>query len=60
MNNIWNPLSKILTILSIVLGLFYFIFSNFINIEKPDLEYQILTNTPLIELKEDVSKVNIF
>ena len=58
-NKFWSKISNILGVLAISLGAFYFIFSNFINVSKSKLEFNILTNTPLIEIKEEISKLNI-
>ncbi len=59
MNKIWKKISSVLGVIAILLGTFYFVFSNFINIPKSNLEIQVLTNTPLLELKEDIAKLNI-
>ncbi|REE08644.1 hypothetical protein DFQ09_106111 [Winogradskyella pacifica] len=55
----WPKISRILSVLGLILGLFYFIFSNFINIPKSELRFNVLTNTPLIEVKEDIKNLEI-
>lgn len=58
-NKIWPKISRILSILAILLGVFYFVFSNFINVPKSELKFNVLTNTPLIEVKENIKNLEI-
>ena len=55
----WDLISRFLTITAILLGAFYFVFSNFINVKESSLEFNILTNTGLIDIDENISKLTI-
>lgn len=58
-NSLSNKLALPIGILGLFSGIFYFIYSNFINVEKTDLRFTVLTNTSIVEIKDNLNKLKI-
>ena len=60
LDKISNKLALPIGIIGLLSGGFFFIYSNFINVPITNLEFNIITNTSLIDIKEEINKLNIY